>query len=350
MSENVKNNGSNGITGSNVRLSDVAAALGLSKATVSLVVNNDPRVAKKTRQKVLSKIEELGYIYNRGAAGLSTGKSNTIGLAVHNLLNPYFSEVFAAIESVLSQKRRMSFLCHTNESLDLQKQFIEALIEYRGDGLILCPADNTGLEDLKPVFTRNLATILIARDIEESGLDFIGNDGRMAFRLITKHLIKLGHTRIAIIGGGQNTSASRNRRGGFFAELEAHNIGVDPAIVIGCEISAKGGEQTIVELMKLADPPTAVVCFVDLIALGVLSGLHKMGYVPGKDLAVVSCDNIEEASRGYAQLTTAHVKKTEIGKKAAEMLLERIADPFLPPRKVLFEPELIIRKTCGAHL
>lgn len=342
-------NGANGGGTCNIRLSDIAEALGVSKATVSLVINKDPRVAEKTRQKVLSKIEELGYIYNRGAASLSTGRSNTVGLAVHNLSNPYFSEVVAAVESVLSQSGRLSFLCHTNESTDIQKQFIEALIEHRGDGLILCPADNTGLEDLQPVFTRSLATVLIARDLEESGLDFVGNDGKMAFRLITEHLVHLGHRRIALIGGGQNTSASRNRQGGFYTALDKHNISVDPMLVIGCEITAKGGEQAIVDLMKLSDPPTAVVCFVDLIALGVLSGLHHMGYAPGKDIAVVSCDDIEDASRGYAQLTTARVKKSEIGQKAAEMLLERIADPLLPPRKVIFEPELIVRKSCGAR-
>ena len=83
-------------------------------------------------------------------------------------------------------------------------------------------------------------------------------------------------------------------------------------------------------------------------ALGVLSGLHHVGRVPGKDLAVVGCDDIEEASRGYVQLTTARIQKSEIGKRAAEMLLERIADPSLPPRKILLEPQLIVRKTCGA--
>ena len=91
-----------------------------------------------------------------------------------------------------------------------------------------------------------------------------------------------------------------------------------------------------------------MVCFADLAALGVLSGLHHMNYGPGKDLAVVSCDDIEEASRGYVQLTTARIQKSEIGRRAAEMLLERMAGPSLPPRKILLEPELIVRRTCGS--
>ena len=91
-----------------------------------------------------------------------------------------------------------------------------------------------------------------------------------------------------------------------------------------------------------------MVCFADLVAFGVLSGLHHMNYVPGKDLAVVSCDDIEEASRGYVQLTTARIQKSEIGRRAAEMQLERMADPSLPPQKILLVPELMVLRTCGS--
>ncbi len=336
--------------GRNLRLSDIAAALGVSKATVSLAINNNPKVSEKTRQKVLKKIKELGYVYNRGAAGLSTGTSNTIGLAVHNLSNPYFTEVCSAVESVFSDKGRMPFLCNTHESLDLQKKFIEALIEHRADGLLLCPTEKTSIDNLRPLFSQNLATVLIARDIEEAPLDFVGNDDRLAFKLATEHLINMGHRRLAIIGGGQQTSVSKNRRAGFFSALEAHGIPLDESLVIDCETSPAGGEDAITGLLNYSEPPTAVVCFTDLVALGVLSRLHYRNYVPGKDLAVVSCDDIEEASRGYVQLTTVHVQKSEIGRKGAEMLLERIADPTLPPRRLLLQPEIIIRKTCGSRI
>ena len=336
--------------GSNVRLSDIAESLGVSKATVSLVINNSPKISEKTRQKVLRKIEELGYIYNRGAAGLSTGKSNTVGLAVHNLSNPYFTEVCLAIESVLSDRGRIPFLCNTYESLGSQKKFIEALIEHRADGLLLCPAERTTSEDLRPLFSRNLATVLIARNIEGSQLDFVGNDDQMAFKLVTEHLIKLGHRRIAMIGGGQQTSASKYRRAGFTSALKAYDIPVEASLIIDCETTSEGGEQAIAGVINVSDPPTAVVCFADLVALGVLSGLHHQQYVPGKDMAVVSCDDIEEASKGYVQLTSARVQKTEIGRNAAEMLLERIADPTLAPRTLLLKPEVIVRKTCGSSL
>lgn len=334
--------------GSSLTLSDVAAALGISKATVSLVINSDSRVAEKTRKIVLNKIEELGYVYNRGAAGLTTGRSNTIGLAVHDLTNPYFTEVCSAIESVLSKNGRMSFLCNTRESQEQQRRFVEALIEHRADGLILCPADNTDLESLRPILNRRLSTVLIARDIEDSSLDFVGNDGKLALKLVTEHLISLGHKRIAMIGGGQRTSASKRRRSGFYSALKVHNIPLDTTLVIDCDTTPKGGEDSIQRIMRLPSPPTAAVCFADLVALGVLSGLHHMNLIPGKDMAVVSCDDIEEASRGYVQLTTARIQKSEIGRRAAEMLLERIEHPQRAPQKILFKPQLIIRKSCGS--
>lgn len=335
------------MTKRNITLSDIAKSLGVSKATVSLAINNDSRVADETRRKILNKIEELGYVYNRGAAGLSTGKSNTVGLAVHDITNPYFTEVCAECEAILSQNNKMAFLCNTNESLDHQERFIEALIEHRADGLILSPADRTDLNSLKPIFSRKLPTVMIARYVDGAKLDFVGNDGMLAFKTATEHLIKLGHTRIAMAGGGQQTSVSKNRRAGFFKAMQDNGLEPDPSLIINCVTKPSGGEETVQTLLNLSNPPTAVVSFTDLIAVGMLSGLHRMGLTPGKDLAVVSCDDIEEADRGYAQLTTMKIKKGEIGRKAAELLIRRINNPNAPIRHIHLKSELIIRKSCG---
>lgn len=333
---------------SNITLSDIAKVLGVSKSTVSLAINNDPRVAEKTRRKVINKIDELGYVYNRSAAGLTTGRTNTIGIAVHDLPNPYFAEVCSAIESVLGSNDRLSFLCNTGESIERQKKFIEGLIEHGADGLILCPAINTDFDSLKLIFDRRLPTVLIVRDIEGALLDFIGNDDPLAAKLATEHLINLGHVRIAMIGGGYQTSSARNRRSGFYSTMNNHNIPIDPTLVIDCDASPEGGEEGIRKVLNSASPPTAAVCLTDLVALGVLSELHHMGLFPGKDVAVASCDDINEASRGYTRLTTARIKKKEIGDSAAKLLLERIAAPQLPLKRILFKPELIIRKSCGS--
>lgn len=330
-----------------VTLNDVATALGISKATVSLAINGDERVALKTREKILQKIEELGYVYNRSAAGLTKGETRTIGLAVHDITNPYFTEVCAAIEAVLSQNGRMSFLCNTNESVERQTNFTSALAEYRADGLILCPASGTDAKSLQPLAKRGLPTVLITREVEGAEFDFVGNDGMLALKLATKHLIRLGHSRIAMLGGGQDTSASRNRRAGFYAAMEEQGLAVDPELVVACDTTPQSGEKALKQILSTENPPTAAVCFTDLVALGAMSQLHRSGLVPGKDFALVGCDDIEEAGRGYAQLTTVKIKKGTIGRTAAEILMQRIADPNLPVQRVVLKPELVIRKSCG---
>ena len=334
----------------NVTLRDVANALGVSKATVSLAINRSDRVARKTRDRILKKVEELGYIYNRSAAGLSTGRTRAAGLAVHDITNPYFSEVSAAIESVLSQNRMMSFLCNTNESLDRQERFIQTLVEYRADGLILNPAEGTTARALQPLIRRGLPTVLLTRDINDTKLDFVGNDEFMALKLATEHLIGLGHRSIAMIGGGQDTSASKLRRAGYRAAMEEDDLQIDTDLIIDCTTSPKAGEAAVSKVMTHKNRPTAIACFTDLVALGVISGLYRMGIMPGRDVAVVGCDDIEEAGRLYVQLTTIKINKRSIGRTAADLLMRRIADPELTPQRVIMKPELIIRKSCHAGI
>lgn len=332
----------------NITLSDIAGELGVSKATVSLAINGSPLVATKTREKILNKIEELGYVYNRGAAGLSTGQTRIIGLAVHDITNPYFSEVCAAIESVLSQNDRMSFLCNTNESLERQRGFVTTLVEHSADGMILCPAAGTDLASLQPLIRRGIPTVLLTRDIEGGEFDYVGNDDTLSLKLSTEHLIRLGHRRIAMLGGGQQTSTSHKRRAGYFRAMEENGISVDPALVIDCDTNPKAAEEAIPHILAQSDRPSAIACYTDQVALGAISGLYSMGLKPGKDIAVVGCDDIPEARRAYVQLTTARIQKWVIGQTAANLLIKRISDPDLPLQRVILAPELIIRNSCGS--
>ena len=333
----------------NITLSDIAGELGVSKATVSLAINGSPLVATKTREKILNKIEELGYVYNRGAAGLSTGQTRIIGLAVHDITNPYFSEVCAAIESVLSQNDRMSFLCNTNESLERQRRFFTTLVEHSADGMILCPAAGTDMALLQPLLSRGIPTVLLTRDVEGAELDFVGNDETQSLNLVTEHLIRLGHRRIAMLGGGQQTSTSHKRRAGYFRALEENGISVDPALVIDCDTNPKAAEEAIPHVLAQSDRPSAIACYTDQLALGAISGLYSMGLKPGIDIAVVGCDDIPEARRAYVQLTTARIQKWAIGETAANLLIKRVSDPDLPLQRVVLAPELIIRKSCGSE-
>jgi LacI family transcriptional regulator, galactose operon repressor len=332
----------------NITLNDVARELSVSKATVSLAINGSPLVAKKTRQKILHKIEELGYVYNRGAAGLSTGKTQIIGLAVHDITNPYFSEVCAAIESILSQNQRMSFLCNTSESLERQRRFFTTLVEHGADGMILCPAAGTDMGSLQPLIRRGIPTVLLTRDVEGVELDFVGNDDTLSLKLVTDHLIRLGHRRIAMLGGGQQTSTSEKRRTGYFLAMQENGISVDPALVVDCDTNPPAAEKATRRILARNDRPSAIVSYTDQVALGAISGLFSMGLKPGKDIAVAGCDDIPEAGRAYVQLTTARIQKWAIGETAANLLIKRVSNPDLPLQRVILAPQLIIRNSCGS--
>lgn len=330
-----------------VTLQDVANALGVSKATVSLCLNGSSLVADNTRTLVLKKIQEFDYVYNRGAASLSTGESKTIGLAVHALTNPYFTQVCSSIEAVLSQNGRMSFLCNTEENLDRQALFLQKLSEHNADGLILCPALGTKAQDLDVLRKNKLPIVLISRGIESSGLDYVGNDDELALSLATEHIIQCGHRRIAMLGGSKQTSVGKSRRLGFVKTMQNCRLEVISELLIDCAADATGGRDAAKVLMLSKNPPTAIVCFNDLVALGAMSALHELGLQPGKDVALIGCDGIEEGGRAYVQLSTVNVQKAAIGRVAAEILLERLSDPGMRVKKVLQKPELLVRQTCG---
>lgn len=334
--------------GKKVTLQDVANSLGISKATVSLCLNGSRLVADNTRALVLTKIEELGYVYNRSAASLSTGESKTIGLAIHALTNPYFTQVCSSIEAVLSLNGRMPFLCNTGEDLDRQAQFLQKLSEHNADGLILCPALGTKSHDLEVLRKNGLPIVLISRDIESSGLDYVGNDDELALALATKHIIQHGHKKIAMLGGSKQTSVGRSRRLGFVKTMHNAELEINPERLINCAADTVGGSEAARAVLLSQDPPTALVCFNDLVALGAMSALHELGLRPGKDVALIGCDGIEEGGRAYVQLSTVNVQKAAIGQVAAETLLERLKSPQMPVKRVLQKPELLLRRTCGS--
>ncbi len=332
----------------NVTLSDVASALRLSKGTVSMALKGNPLVAEHTRRAVSAKAEELGYVYNRGAASLSTGVTGLVGLAVHNLTNPYFTRVCAAIEDELERHGQIALLCNLDESREKQTRFIKALNEQNADGLIICPAAGTTPEELPTRLSNGSPVVLFARDIEGEDFDYVGNDDEAAMRLATRHIIEKGHRRIAFVGAGVQTSVARDRRTGFLGEMERAELSIDPALMIESSIYPEGGEFAVEKLMAVADRPTAIICFTDYIAMGVVSKLHELGVIPGRDIAVIGCDGISEGARAYVSLSTISVQKRLLGATAATLLHRRLETPDAPPRRLSTPPIPIFRTSSRA--
>jgi LacI family transcriptional regulator len=314
---------------------------------VSLVLRKSPLVADETRRRVLESAEQLGYVYNRGAASLRTQQTHTVGVAINELANPYFAELAAAIELALSEVGRTVFLSNSSESPERQDRFIATMREYNADGLILAPAVGTAPASIERVRRWRMPCVMVSRWVAGVEMDFAGNDHRLGSYLATEHLIGLGHRRIAMLGGNELISSAIERRQGYREALAAHGLAPDPRLLVGGTPTRENGAAWIRELLALPDPPTATVCFNDLVAFGAMLGLRQLGLEPGRDFSVIGNDDVAEAALWRPALTTVAVEYRGTGEAAARLLLERIADPDRPPRRVVLTPRLVVRDTTA---
>lgn len=325
-------------------LAMIADRLDLSTATVSLALRNSPLVAEETRKRVHALAEELGYIYNRSAASLRTARTNIVGLVVHDILNPYFAELVSAVETELGRHGQTVILFNHGDDPTRQRAFMETLLQYRADGMILCPAAGSRATDVTRIVEAGLPTVLIARELPGlEAVPVIRGDDRSGIRMAVSHLIAMGHRRIALVGGQQASSAASERRSGYEDALSAAGIPVDPALEFPAAASRRAGRDICGDV--LAAEPTAIVCFNDLLALGMMMELKRRGIDPGRDISLTGYDDIDEASVWSPGLTSVWNGQQEVGRLAALTLLDVVSGRQPDETKMLVTPELRLRET-----
>ncbi len=325
-------------------LAMIAERLDLSTATVSLALRNSTLVAEETRKRVHALAEELGYIYNRSAASLRTARTNIVGLVVHDILNPYFAELVSAVETELGRRGQTVILFNHGDDPLRQRQFLETLLQYRADGMILCPAVGSKPQDVSRIVDAGLPTVLIARELPDlPDVPVIRGDDRTGIRFAVEHLIGLGHRRIALVGGQQDSSAASERRAGYEDALRAAGLPVDPALEFPAAGSRRAGRDICGDV--LAAKPTAIVCFNDLLALGIMMELKRRGIDPGQDISLTGYDDIDEASVWSPGLTTVWNGQQEVGRLAAQTLVDIVAGRRPEEMRALVKPELRLRET-----
>jgi LacI family transcriptional regulator len=331
-----------------VTLMDVAKDAGVSRATASLVLRDSPLVADETRQRVLSSMRKLGYVYNRAAASLRTQRSYTIGLIVTDITNPFFAQMTVGSEAHLDQASYGVLLSNTAERLGKQDRLLRMMHEYGVDGVLLCPAMGTSPETVERLHRWRLPLVLVARYLPEIDVDYVGADNVSGAQMAVEHLVALGHRRIAFVGGPRQSSARRDRLRGYQSALVRHGLSVDDTLSVPSPVTRDGGHRAISELLEHPDPPTAALCYNDVVAFGVMLRLQAAHKAPGTDLAVIGFDDIDEAALWRPALTTVSISPRQVGIEAAQLLLDRIDHPEGAPRQVILRPRLVVRESCGA--
>jgi len=335
-----------------ITLKDIAQACGVSRATVSLVVRGSPLVHEGTRRRVEAEMRRQGYVYNRTAANLRQRVSTTVALVIHDLSNPFFAEFAVGVDEGLGAKGYVTLLGNSNESPMRQHQVLESLMEYRPSGIILSPTECSDMADIEHTIGRQTPLLVFNRAPDAAisarfDYDYLCLDNRAGMREVTEYLLSLGHRRIAFYGGHAESSSCHERRQGYQDALRAAGISVRKRWMFELAPTRLAANANADALCRLRPAVTAAVCYNDAVALGLMQGLVRFGRRPGFDFAVTGFDNIPEAAFDIPPLTTLNADPRARGRQAAELLLQRIAEPSLPRRSVTVPVQLIERESAS---
>ncbi|MGH8026026.1 MAG: LacI family DNA-binding transcriptional regulator [Pseudoxanthomonas sp.] len=330
-----------------VTVTDIADAIGVSRATVSLVLRGSPLVHVDTRAKVEAELRRQRYVYNRGAANLRRQTSSSIALVINDLSNPFFAEFAAGVDEALGAKDYVTLLGSTGESAERQQAVLASLMEHTPAGLILSPAEGSDASQLRLVLGARSNVLLFNRELAGAEWDFLALDNQRGAHMATAHLIELGHRRIAFFGGHADSSSCQQRRAGYAQAMAEAGLEVKDEWMIESAPNRLEAAARTGELFAHQPAPTAAVCYNDTVALGLMLGLVSRGIRPGHDFAVTGFDDISEAAVTTPPLTTLAVDPRERGRQAAELLLYRLDKPDAEPQRTIAPAVLRIRESTG---
>jgi LacI family transcriptional regulator len=326
----------------NATIVDVAREAGVSYATVSRVINDPGQVKPEKRERVLKAMARLNYTINPLARGLRGGQSHTIGLLVRDLGTGYIGEIIRGIDIELADAQYDLMLHTTHRRITRESAYVTTLTQGLADGLLLVlPRDPAAyLESLRQ---RRFPYVLIDHQgIDDKG-PAVGATNWQGGYDATHYLIELGHRRIGFVTGAMELGCARDRLAGYQAALADFGLPAAPGLVREGDFFQPRGYMAARELLSLAEPPTAIFASNDVSAFGVMEAVRDQGKRIPNDISIIGFDDIPQASQVNPPLTTVRQPLEQMGRKAARMLLDYIADPDHPPQRVDLPTELIQR-------
>lgn len=264
-----------------VTIIDIASRAGVSKSTVSLVISGSPLVKAETRRRVEAVVEELGYVYNRGAANLRTARSNLVGMVINDLTNPFFAELAVGIEGALHGSDYIPVIANTGENLVRQAQVFRTMREHNAAGVILCPAGGTDRTALEEIIVAGIPIVLAMRRVPGVKVSAVIPDNREGAMRAVEHLARLGHRELAFLGGVAEMSAFGERSSGFSEGVARAGLALSASAIIQAPPTKAGGSAAMSQALSLPRKPTAALCFNDIVAIGAVHALSRRGLRAG---------------------------------------------------------------------
>jgi DNA-binding LacI/PurR family transcriptional regulator len=337
-----------------ITIKDIAKKAGVSHATVSRALRNSSLISVETSGRIRQIALDVGYQPSAAARSLKTNRSQVLGVIVSSIADPFFSEILFGIEECAQEGGYSLFIAASQNDPNRERKIVQTMMEQRTDGVIIC-SSSFSLEQGRQLLAYGFPIVVVNHQGAENFHFSIYHDDIDGSRQITHHLIDLGHKRIAYLGNSLSGRTTQDRLTGFQTEMESADLPV-PAEYIH---HVNGGEpkfgfEGLEYFLQLKNPPTAIVCFNDMLAIGVLKGCNQKGInVPG-ELSVTGFDNITYSAFTTPSLTTLDQPKRSIGVEAAQLLLDLLnvnngKSPETAKIKVL-KGKLLVRNSTAAPI
>jgi LacI family transcriptional regulator len=338
-----------------VTIKDIARQTQVSHSTVSRALHGSSLVAEITAERIRQKALELGYLPSAAARSLKTNRSQALGVILSSVEDPFFSEILQGIEEVAQKSGYSLFIAASQHDPKREQAIVQALSEHRVDGVIIC-STSFKAEQRRQFFAYGIPIVVVNNQAAEDYQYSIYHDDVDGSRQVTRHLLDLGHRQIAYLGNSSSGRTTLDRLTGFKQEMGSAGLEVPPDYVY--EVSGGGPEDGLIGLrhfLGLNSQPSALVCFNDMLAIGVLKGLQQAGIHVPDEFSVTGFDNIVYSAYTNPPLTTFDQPKRFIGAEAARLVLELLnspagEDPSEKPQVRMLKGRLLVRETTAQSI
>ncbi len=328
-----------------VKLRDIAEKAGVSVNTVSRALRNKSDVGKTTKEAIQQLADQLGYVLPSSSP--SVNQILSIGVLIQDIMNPFYTRMIQGIDTVISQEgANLIFGCSYRQELR-EQEVLSFFCEQQVDGLLISNVLNPNyiLHELEDC---TIPTVYLSQRFEQHEVDYVLNDNYYGASIAAEHLMKLGHIHIAHIAGPYAQSSAQERLRGYQDALQAAKLPVKNQLVRSCDSTMQSGYYQTKDLLQSEENITAIFAYNDLVALGAYKAVKEAGLHIPADISLIGYDDIEFVEFLEIPLTTVHQPIEEIGRKAAELLFDKIqtGGRYLP-QHIILKPHLTIRGTTS---
>lgn len=334
-----------------VTIKDIAKEAGVSHTTVSRALRGSSLISDETTRRIQETALTLGYLPSAAARSLKTNRSQALGIIVSNIDDPYFSEILQGIEEIAQANHYSLFIAASQRDAERESAIVQAMRQHRVDGIIICSTPFSA-ERSQQFSKYDIPIVMINNQAAEEYRYSIYHDDVDGSRQIARHLIELGHRRIAYLGNSSSGRTTQDRLAGFRYELQTSGLSLPNEYIYETPGSEPNkGALAVDHFLQLANRPTAIVCFNDMLAIGVLKSLQQRGFRVPEDISITGFDNIVFSNYTNPPLTTFDQPKRFIGQRAAELILSLLSstsDIQMPQQKIqVLRGSLLVRSSSA---